>query len=62
MDVSGESQIDVISNIFKERLHIDGTPIDAEHEKHGKTTDLIIHIYLFLLVHNNIFSQNNSAY
>ena len=36
MDVSGESQIDVISNVFKERLTLDGTPIDAEHEKHGK--------------------------
>jgi len=35
MDVSGESQIDVISNIFKQRLHLDGTPIDAEEEKHG---------------------------
>ncbi|KAF6041557.1 ERGIC3 [Bugula neritina] len=34
MDVSGESQIDVISNIFKQRLHLDGTPIDAEEEKH----------------------------
>ena len=38
MDVSGESQIDVISNVFKERLTLDGTPIDAEHEKHGKLT------------------------
>lgn len=35
MDVSGESQIDVISNVFKQRLHLDGTPIDAEAERHG---------------------------
>lgn len=38
MDVSGESQIDVISNIFKQRLHLDGTLIDAEAEKHGESS------------------------
>lgn len=36
MDVSGESQIDVISNVFKQRLHLDGMPVDAEVEKHGE--------------------------
>ncbi|XP_067935391.1 endoplasmic reticulum-Golgi intermediate compartment protein 3-like isoform X2 [Watersipora subatra] len=34
MDVSGESQIDVISNLFKQRLHLNGSSIDAEAEKH----------------------------
>lgn len=38
MDVSGESQIDVISNILKQRLHLDGTLIDAEAELHGNIT------------------------
>lgn len=35
MDVSGESQIDVISNIYKQRLDTQGAPVKAEAEKHG---------------------------
>lgn len=35
MDVSGESQIDVISNVMKQRLDLSGNPIDAKAEKHG---------------------------
>ena len=36
MDVSGESQIDVISNVMKQRLDLSGKPIDAEAERHGE--------------------------
>ncbi len=33
MDVSGEQQIDVDHNIFKQRLKLDGTPFPFEPEK-----------------------------
>ena len=37
MDVSGEQQIDIDANLFKERLNLEGTPINPDSpEKHGK--------------------------
>ena len=33
MDVSGEQQIDVDHNVFKQRLRLDGSPFPAEPEK-----------------------------
>ena len=35
MDVSGEQQLDVEANLFKERLDIEGNPVTAEPEKQG---------------------------
>ena len=41
MDVSGEQQIDVDHNVFKQRLKLDGSPFPAEPEKEelGKATE-----------------------
>ena len=36
MDVSGETQIDVDANLFKQRLDLEGNPIDEEPEVHSK--------------------------
>ena len=33
MDISGESQTDVIHNLYKTRLHLDGTPITTDMVK-----------------------------
>ena len=33
MDVSGEQQIDVDHNVFKQRLQLDGTPFPEKPEK-----------------------------
>ena len=36
MDVSGEQQLDIDANLFKERLNLDGSPINpGSPEKHG---------------------------
>ena len=37
MDVSGEQQLDVEANLFKERLDIEGNPVTAKPEKQGLT-------------------------
>jgi len=34
MDVSGENQIDVDHNLFKQRLTLDGVAVPDEPEKH----------------------------
>lgn len=41
MDVSGESQIDVISNIYKQRLDVNGNPMAAEAEIQGMISILL---------------------
>ena len=35
MDVSGEAQLDVISNVFKQRLNLDGSVHEEQAERHG---------------------------
>ena len=34
MDVSGEHQLDILHSVFKQRLSLDGSPIEEEPEQY----------------------------
>eukprot|EP00123_Amoebidium_parasiticum_P000794 comp11697_c0_seq1/m.6245 comp11697_c0_seq1/g.6245 ORF comp11697_c0_seq1/g.6245 comp11697_c0_seq1/m.6245 type:complete len:411 (-) comp11697_c0_seq1:156-1388(-) len=41
MDVSGAQQFDVITNLYKKRLHKDGTPVEDEPEKNQPAAEQV---------------------